>query len=348
MKKISIGIDFSKKTFDATVMRRDDDSFIEVGYEKFNNDEKGFREFISWVRKSVKKFPEGKGRSSWIFCGENTGVCSAALSDFLAQKGYDMWLENALVIHRKSGIVRTKDDRTDSLRIAEYALRNYGSDVRLHTSDSKDYKRLRSLYAAHRMLVRDKVSKSNQIKSGILDNCPEALALARQQLESIEKQVKQIDAEIVHMLKTSPEFSHSYEIMNSFNGVGPITIACIIVKTHNFRYMSDARVFGNYIGVVPSHKEQSGTSIDRKSRLSKYRDRDGNASLSQVASVAIRTNQVIKEYYLRLLGRGVMACKAKNNCKFKILNILFAMIRNDTEFDIEKYGKSKARWNTAV
>lgn len=74
MKKIAIGIDFSKKTFDAAIKHRVDDDFIEVAYSRFDNDEKGFKAFLAWVRKSVRRFPEGKGRSSWIFCGENTGV----------------------------------------------------------------------------------------------------------------------------------------------------------------------------------------------------------------------------------------------------------------------------------
>lgn len=348
MKKIAIGIDFSKKTFDATIMRREEDIFTEIGYQKFINDDKGFKEFQSWVRKTVKQFPEGKGRSSWIFCGENTGVCSAALSDFLATKGYDMWLEAALVIHRKSGIVRTKDDKADSRRIAEYALRHYSSDIRLHAPDSKDYRRLHSLYSAHRMLVRDKVSKINQIKSGILDDCPRALAMARQQLVLIKRQIERIDDKISLMLTTCPEFSDNFEIMNSFKGVGLMTIACMIVKTHNFKYMSDSRVFGNYIGVVPSHKEQSGTSIDKPARVSKYRDRDGNAALTQAASVSIRHNPVIKQYYQRLISRGVHPNKAKNNCKFKILNIIMTMIKNRTVFDIEKYGKSKTQWTEAV
>lgn len=348
MKKISIGIDFSKKTFDATIMRREEDLFAEVDYQKFNNDDKGFKEFLSWVRKTVKQFPEGKGRSSWIFCGENTGVCSAELSDFLATKGYDMWLESALTIHHKSGIIRTKDDKVDSKRIAEYALRHYSSDIRLHTPDSKDYKRLHSLYSAHRMLVKDKVSKINQIKSGILDYCPKALAMAQQQLDFIQKQIKQIDEQISSMLETTPEFAENYEIMNSFKGIGPITIACIIVKTHNFKYMSDSRVFGNFIGVVPSHREQSGTSIDKPVRVSKYRDRDGNAALTQAANIAIRHNPVIKQYYLRLIGRGVHPNKAKNNCKFKILNIILTMIKNKTVFDLEKYGMSRAKWAQTV
>ena len=153
MKKIAIGIDFSKKTFDATIMRRDGDSFIELAYSKFNNDANGFKAFEKWVRSTIKGTPEARDRSALVFCGEHTGTCSIPLSDYLAGKQYFMWLESALVIKRKCGIVREKNDRVDSRRIAEYALRNFSTDVKAYGLDSKDLKRLKSLYAAHSMLT---------------------------------------------------------------------------------------------------------------------------------------------------------------------------------------------------
>lgn len=348
MKKIAIGIDFSKKTFDATIKRRVESDFIEVAYNKFDNDEKGFKAFISWVRKSVKHFPEGKGCSSWIFCGENTGVCSAALSNRLAEKGYDMWLESALRIKRCSGIVRTKDDRTDSGRIADYALRYYSSKVRLHEPDSPVLMKLGALYTLHNMLTKDLVAKNNQIKSGVLDCMPDAVAIALRQLEMIRLQLKEVDRKLEAMLKEEDEFKARYIIMHSLKGVGPMTAACIIIKTHNFRYMDDARTFGNFAGVVPSQLEQSGTSVNSGRHVSRCRDREANAALAQAVNSALMYNPTIRAYYDRLIARGVHHNKAKNNCKFKMVNIIMAMIRSNTAFDIEKYGKGKSKWKTAV
>ena len=347
MKKIAIGIDFSKKTFDATIKRRVDDDFIELGYSKFDNDEKGFRAFMSWVRKTVRHLPEGKGRSSWIFCGENTGVCSAALSDFLASKGFDMWLESALQIKRCSGIVRTKDDRSDSGRIADYALRYYRSGVRLHEPDSPALKKLGTLYALHNMLTKDKVAKINQIKSGVLDAVPEALAIAKRQLEMIEGQLKNVDRQIETALQDGEEFRERYAIMHSLKGIGPMTAACFFIKTHNFRYMDDSRTFGNFAGVVPSRIEQSGTSVDRGRHVSRCRDREANAALTSAVNSALMHNPTIRAYYDRLVARGVHRNKAKNNCKFKMVNIIMAMVRDNTAFDAEKYGKAKSEWKTA-
>lgn len=347
MKKISIGIDFSKQTFDATIVYRDGDCFRELGYCKFDNDMNGFKTFLRWTKSMLRGTPEANDKSAWIFCGEHTGTCSIGLSDFLSKKKYFMWLESALVIHRKCGIVREKNDKIDSKRIAEYALRNYSDKVVAYEVDSDNMKKLKSLYAAHEMLTRDKVAKKNQLKSGALSGSTSAVREIERQLSVIEESISKIDSEIKSLLKGSEEFAHKYEILDSFKGVGPLTIACLIIKTRNFRNMTDSRELGCYIGVVP-HKCQSGSSIDKAPRTSRYRDRNANGVLTNCANCAILSNSIIKSYYQRLLARGVHQNKAKNNCKFKIINILLAMIKNDTKFDKDNYGKSKEAWSKAL
>ena len=346
MKKIAIGIDFSKETFDVTIMRRDGDSFIELAYSKFNNDTKGFKAFEKWVRSTIKGTPEARDKSALVFCGEHTGTCSIPLSDYLAGKQYFMWLESALVIKRKCGIVREKNDRVDSRRIAEYALRNFSTDVKAYGLDSKDLKRLKSLYAAHSMLTKDKVAKINQLKSGTLDDSATAKQEIGRQLSQIRVSLKEIDDEIKRLISESDEFSHNFNILSTFKGVGFLTIACLIIKTRNFRDMRDPRELGCYIGVVP-HGHQSGTSIDKPARTSRYRDRELNALLSTcVISALSNGNPIIRPYYDRLVKRGVNPYKAKNNCKFKIINVLLAMLRNETEFDMKVHGRSKKDWQS--
>ena len=344
MKKIAVGIDFSKKTFDVTVVRREEDHFEELGYCAFPNDTKGFRSFEKWVRTTLKASSEKADKSSLIFCGEHTGTYSIGLCDYLADKGYFMWLESALVIHRKGGIIREKNDRVDSKRIAHYALRNFSDEVRAYERPSKEMKKLKSLISAHQILTKDKVTKINQIKSGVLDDSSLALRMLKAELDSIRKRLKEIDAAIRKLLAASEELSHNYEILISFKGVGSLTAAYLILKTLNFKYMTAPRELGCYIGVVP-HGQQSGISINKAPKTSRYRDSTANSLLSTCALLSIYfNNEIIRPYYDRLIARGVMRQKALNNRKFKIINVLLAMIKNDKKFDITIHGKSKVQW----
>lgn len=344
MKNIAIGIDFSKKTFDATIVCRQEYRFEELAYCAFSNDTKGFRSFEKWVVNSLKANKLKSDKSSLIFCGEHTGTYSIGLCDYLSDKGYFMWLESALVIHRKAGIIREKNDRVDSKRIAEYALCNFSDEVRAYERPGKEMKKLRSLFSAHQILNKDKIAKINQIKSGVLDDSPLALRMLKAELESIRKRLKEIDAAIRKLLADSEELSHNYEILISFKGVGSLTAAYLILKTLNFKYMTNPRELGCYIGVVP-HGQQSGTSINKAPKTSRYRDSTANSLLSNCAMIAIYyNNEIIRPYYDRLIARGVMRQKALNNCKFKIVNVLLAMIKNDRKFDITIHGKSKVQW----
>jgi transposase len=68
-KELFIGIDFSKKTFDVSIIARNQPE--EVHCRKFDNSKAGCLELLSRVK--------GQGNSTkeeWLFCGEHTGLYS--------------------------------------------------------------------------------------------------------------------------------------------------------------------------------------------------------------------------------------------------------------------------------
>ena len=85
---VKFGIDFSKKTFDATVMEHgklDGKGFHKV----FKNSSQGVQELIQWVKRQTGV----SDLESFVFCGEHTGLYSETVSDGLAEAGCFMWLE---------------------------------------------------------------------------------------------------------------------------------------------------------------------------------------------------------------------------------------------------------------
>ena len=150
MKKIFIGIDFSKEKFDATVIKAEGvEERAERQHEVFDNKVSGFRRLLRWV-KSVADEPDA---GLWLFCGENTGGYSRALCNYLYGSGYDMWLENALSIKRSYALQRVKSDKADAGVIAEYAMRNY-DQMRLYKPLGKDLERLREVFLYRHNLVK--------------------------------------------------------------------------------------------------------------------------------------------------------------------------------------------------
>lgn len=336
MKNFSIGIDFSKETFDVTILNRE---FQNLGYKKFSNDPHGYRDFLKWVRCELKKV-NSKNSEEWIFCGEHTGTCSIGLSDFLAAKGMDMWLQSALAIKKSMGLVRGKNDREDSKRIAEYALSKYNPSVRFHEPDSQELKNLRSLFIARKGLVQKKVAIINQLKSGTLDACKEAVKIYKKLMTTLKDEIDKLTAIITETLKGTEEFKRHFEVLDSIKGMGTVTITSLIVATHNFRYMRDPKELSCYAGVVP-FKEESGTSIHGQAKVSKLRSRVLNADLTSCITSALRYNPIFINYHNTLSARGKSENIIKNNCKNKMIHIVCALIRRNEKFSADIYGKSR-------
>ena len=87
MEKIFIGIDFSKKTFDVSVIACDRPE--EVNYRRFDNNRAGCLELLSRLK--------GQGncrKEEWLFYGEHTGLYSLQASEFLIKKGSVIYYQN--------------------------------------------------------------------------------------------------------------------------------------------------------------------------------------------------------------------------------------------------------------
>ncbi|MDR1500012.1 MAG: transposase, partial [Tannerellaceae bacterium] len=149
-KKLFIGIDFSKSKFDVSVT--EDIDTKDHKQTVFENTKTGYEDFLKWLSQQSKI-----KRSSWLFCGEHTGLYSRGLADFLVKKHLLIWLENPLQIKHCSGIKRAKTDSIDARCIAQYACR-YVDKAKAYKPMSREINDLRLLSSYRSRLVKNKVS----------------------------------------------------------------------------------------------------------------------------------------------------------------------------------------------
>ena len=150
MKKVLIGIDFSKEKFDVAIIVK---STSTQEHALFDNKVSGYRKMIKWINSVVEDIP----CSSWLFCGETTGGYSRMMSDWLYAQEYDVWIENALVIKRTFPLKRLKNDTVDAFMIAEYALR-FEDRAQLYEPLSQALTELREIFLYRHHLVRHRCS----------------------------------------------------------------------------------------------------------------------------------------------------------------------------------------------
>ena len=334
MKKIFIGIDFSKEKFDATVIKAE--GVMECAqrqHEVFDNKVSGFRRLLRWVKSVVDE----QDSCLWLFCGENTGGYSKALCNFLYGSGYDMWLENALSIKRSSALQRVKSDKADSGVIAEYAMRNY-DQMRLYKPLGKNLERLREVFLYRHNLVKLKVcitlrkgeKQLTQQKSDI----SRFMAMSSKHLISeFNKKIAECDKRIQQIIDEDEELQRNFEIITSVPGVGTQNAVCLMVYTDNFsRFGYDSRKLACYYGVAPFGR-QSGTSVNTPPHVSPFANKLIKSLLTQSALASIRFCTQMAIYNHRLLEAGKKKPVAINNVKNKLLHVIMAMVRKGEKYN---------------
>ena len=334
MKKLFVGIDFSKEKIDVAIIFAEGltETSMRVSNE-FKNSVSGYKQLVKWVEESSNETEP----SLWLFCGENTSDYSKPLCNFLYGRGFDMWLENAKSIKDASGIRRLKSDRADANMIAEYAMRNYDKAI-IYEPLSESLSQLRELFLYRQMVVRHRCSfqvrrgekRLNMEKSPVKTMISQS---GRHIVTELNKEIEKIDKRIAELIDSDDELAQVFNIVTSIPGIGTQNAVCLMVYTDNFRRFNfDSRKIACYYGIAPFGRD-SGTSVHTDPHVHYMANRQIKAMLSQAALSAARFNPVIASYYSRLIAKGKKRQIVLNNVKNKLVHIVTAMVRNKQLFD---------------
>ena len=321
-----IGIDFSKSKFDVSVLES-------IGHKTFpqmtfENTGKGYKEFLHWISQQSKI-----RREDWLFCGEHTGLYSRCLSDFLAKKGFFIWLENPLQIKRCSGIKRAKTDRFDSLVIAQYACRYIDKAV-AYKPVEKEIEALQLLVSYRNRLVKSKVTlevAANETRRVISHDATAHFVYesSMRDVERITKQIKGIEKKMHETIMTS-QLKENYLLITSIKGVGMQTAIMLIIHTNNFSCFENARQLACYCGCAPFPNE-SGT-IDKGSHICHLANKELKTLLSQCATSAIQYNKELSKYAQRKIDAGKSKRLVIINVRNKLIQLIFAVVTTKTPY----------------
>ena len=328
MKKfLFIGIDFSKSSFDVTLLENiGQKCFV---HKEFENEPDGYKSFLKWLAKQSKI-----KRESWLFCGEHTGLYSRGLSEFLAKKNLFMWLENPLQIKCSWGIKRGKTDKIDSLEIARYAIRFQDKAIAYKPVD-KETDSLKLLFSYRERLVKTKVAmeiSAKEIRKVISRDETSRYIFedSNREIERIKKKIENVESKM-HKIIINSQARENYLLVTSVKGIGMITAISLIMRTNNFASFENARQLACYCGCAPFEKT-SGTSINSGTHISRLANRELKVLLTQCARSAALYNKKMSAYYQRKKAEGKADKVLINNIRNKLIQIIFAVIKHKTPY----------------
>lgn len=327
MKKHFIGIDVSKKKIDLWMHQCND-------HRVFTNDPEGFAHMYAWVRNLLSQ------NQTPVFCLEHTGKYDVTLCLFLQEKHLCYYKVSGLEVKRSMGIKRGKNDKVDARDLARFAYL-FNQELTPYQMPDPLLRYLKQLLAHRAKLVRQRAAHKTSVKENRDVLGPEAFELIQQSSKQIiivlSLQIRQIQKTMAELLKQDPALKHSYDLLTSIQGVGPIIATTMIVETKNFTAFDNARKFACFAGIAP-FEHTSGSSVRGKTRISHLGNRRIKTLLSSAASIAIVHNAELRAYYLRRLQENKNKRSTLNVVRNKIIQRMFAVVKRGTPYvDLYKF-----------
>jgi len=280
-----LGIDVSKDTLDCCLLIQN-----EPYYHQYKNNNDGFFSLLSLYNCF--------NVASLGF--ESTGNYHKKLERYLYDNGVKPFIlkPSSVFNFRKSLNVHGKTDKSDSYAIARF----------LKDGDLTDYLSFptREFFKPHLTSLNLIQKQIRQTKNSIhsIKLYPEASDIL-EDLYDIEKYLTitktRIENKLIVLLyETCPE---AKKIKNDIAGVGDKLLMHLIPHIYDHFDKFTLKQINAFFGLNPI-SYQSGTSVYKKDKISKHGDAQILKLLYMSAVPAIRSNEILKEKYLRLKANG--------------------------------------------
>jgi len=299
----------------------------------FPNTNAGFKAFTGWVSKSTIDAVPVR------YVMEATGVYHQKLAYFLneAELEVTIVLPNKISNYARSLDTKTVTDKTASQAIAQFGLER---KLDLWEKPQEVYNKIKHLTRERDQLVSERTMLKNQLHAELAQAYPykKSLDRVRKRIALLDKQEKEIMAELRGIIASDPEVQKIVMILCSIPGIGMLTAATVLAETNGFELIRNKRQLTSYAGLDVKEK-QSGTSIKGKPRISKKGNKYLRKALYLPALSAIRHEETFKNIFVRLVSRHGIKMKAAVAIQRKLLELMFTLFKTKTKFDRKILGK---------
>lgn len=316
-KTTFIGVDISKNTVDICVHQKENYTFHCI-----ENEPKALMRFFKQFK--VQNLIVGM---------ENTGRYNFILYDILPKFPFAVYVINPFHIKRSMGLVRGKNDKIDSKRIALFLEKNY-QDLRPWNPLSKTLQKIKFLNAERRYRVKIRAgllaqSADKEFRSTVADK--KLQKWNNDLIKVLDKQISELEQKLLALVEEDATLKDQYKRMQSIPGVGKVLALNILVKTSGFHEIDTARQMACYAGVAP-FEYQSGSSINRRPRVSHMADKELKRLLHLGAMSAIRLENDLAHYFKRKVSEGKNKLSVLNAIRNKIIHRIYALVKKQNYY----------------
>lgn len=316
-----IGIDVSKNELDYAIIHEKKLLF----HRECKNDPDAILAFVTEL-KSLPQFTMTRA----LFCMEDTGFYCNHLIHTLKKLKAIVVVENPYHLKHSSGMIRGKDDKRDSIRIAQYAKKN-SDELKLWKERRPVVSQLVNLFTIRNRLVGLSVALNSPLKEqdAFIKKkwSDQSIQLCRRSTDAMKLDLTAIDSAIDHLINSDERLKKLKMLITSVPFVGPVTAISIIICTGEFTEIQNPKKFACYAGIAP-FKNESGKSI-AKPKISRIANRKMKALLHTCAIAAKARDEELNAYYERKIKEGKAKMVVINAVRYKLILRIFACVKQD-------------------
>jgi len=318
--KLPLGIDVSHESLDT--------HFID---KKQAVDKKNIENTCIGIMDFLKQYDPDKV----FIVAEPTGTYSDKLFELAHQCGFEVRLVHP---HKSSQYTRLMGHLNKTDELAAELLTQMGSNLELpvYTPPTQAMKERKQIVMTLNALSKQSRMLSNQIHAlkQRLSPSSSALDALNTTLSAIEEQKQKLEQELQNL--TDEETEEFAKYAQSVVGIGPKSMNLLLIYTNGLKDFDNKNQLPKFIGTVASI-HQSGTSINRRGKITKNGPSILRACLYNAAKSAIRFNHACKALYNRLRTNGKCHKLAMVAVINKLLHQVFAVVKSKNLFDNELY-----------
>jgi len=337
-----LGIDVSKNTL--AVILLDQKEKIIWSNSSILNTLGGFQKLLD---QATKRAAQKSGGEDYVIAAgmESTGVYGELLAYFLYDNNNEgritPYVLNPAAVrsYSKACLEPNKNDPTDARVIASYlSVAIAKGQVNPWKAPSEEERTLRALSRRREELVRLLTMEKNRLEK--LDNMAspseEVVESVERLIQYLDAEIRQVEEDIDEHIDASPTLKKNAELLRSIPGVGAVSVATVLGEAGDMSRFEGIKQFTAFVGIAPV-EYTSGTSVMKRSRISKRGNRWIRHVLYMATMIAVRVNPVLREFYKRLVERGKNKKVALIASMRKLLHLIWGILRNQRMFEPE-YG----------
>ena len=308
-EKCYIGIDVSKNDLDVYILPYEK-------YMRFENTLQGIKKLI----KKLASFPQP------FIVMEATGGYEKLVAKLLTEAQFSTSVVNPRQVRdfAKALGKLAKTDKIDSQILAMFVEK---IQPRSNIIPDKNQEILAENVARRRQLVDMITMEKNR-----LDKANKQLQKSIQKvLKVLEKELESINNILENVINNTPNYAKKNELLQSIKGVGSTVAAQIIADLPELGSVT-SRQISALVGLAPFNRDSGALRGQRTI----WGGRASVRSILYMATlVAIRFNEKIKTFYMRLCDAGKPKKVAIVACMRKLVIIMNAMIKNNQKWNFD-------------